>query len=264
MVIRRKKSTRSWERTSHFGTRENRPDSISHLPSRSPESPRNCRGRELSCLFKLFGSLMGEELAGCRGGRGEQEKRKAPLYSPSSPPEPAEGLLQDGQRPRLLRRETSDTCLQRLRLQLRGWMGALGTGVGGTRHPQKGPPCLPDLPQASSLAAVSPGLRKHPPDKGSWGRALVSWLSVDLGGSFQNSERSRLCLSMSTSGGPPPPSGDTAFLLRGMGSQREQGPGATHGNGPLEEQGGTDALPGSLCQHHPSLAATSCPMPSRM
>ena len=32
----------------------------------------------------------------------------------------------------------------------------------------------------------------------------------------------------------------------------------------LEEQGGTCALPWAPRQHHPSLAATSCPMPSRM
>lgn len=109
MVIRRRKSTRSWERTSNFGTRENCSDSISRLPSRSPKSPRNCHGQELSCFFKLFGSLKGEELAGFGGGRGEWEKRKTPLYSSSSLPEPTEGLLQGWEIPKLLRRETFDT-----------------------------------------------------------------------------------------------------------------------------------------------------------
>lgn len=83
------------------------------------------------------------------------------------------------------------------------------------------------------------------------GRASVPWIcrSQRVRVSFQKSEQSRL-FRLPTSV-PSPPLEPLCFCPRGMGSQWKQGPRARLGNHP----------PG---RRHPSLAATSCPTPSRM
>lgn len=97
-------------------------------------------------------------------------------------------------------------------------------------HPSSRGMPLPSRSSSSlfSLAAIPLGLQKHPPNNGSAGQALVSWISVDLSVKVPRTVSDPgSCLSNLSS---------SSALRRhrtsapGDGSQWKQGPRARHGN----------------------------------
>lgn len=140
----------------------------------------------------------------------------------------------------------------------------LGTGVGGIHHLRRGHPCPSDLPPASFLLQPYPWVSRDSHQKWlSWQGFGFLNLCRSQCVSFHKSERYRLfCLPTSVPFSAPrshwvsPPWG---WEADGNQDQEPDKKAIT-----LKEQGGTCALPWAPRQHHPSLAATSCPMPSRM
>lgn len=128
-------------------------------------------------------------------------------------------------------------------------------------HPSstEGYPCLPDL----SLAAIPLGLQKHPPNDGSARQALVSWISVDLSVKVSRTVSDPgSCLSNLSS--------SSALRRHRISAPGDGKPVETRTKSQTRKQPAWKSreerthFPGSPHQHHPSLAATSCPMPSRI
>lgn len=188
-------------------------------------------------MAKLFGSLKGEVKQVLEEAGGSRKRGKSLFIPYSSLPEPTEGLLQG--------REETQTPLARHLEHRPPKTKAAAAGLGrSVRHRCWGhPPSTEGLPLPSRIF-LQPFLLQPCPEASRnihqtmalLGRALVSWISVDLSGKVSRTGSDPgSCLSTSV---PLLPSGDAAFLLRGMESRWEPGPRARHGNGRPGRAGG--------------------------